>query len=58
MRINSKLLEQIITNFKETLLTKYEDSKNDKRATQFKWELNMKDYYRNKADLQNLKFII
>ena len=55
---NAKLLEEIIMEFKETPLEEPKDLDEKNQKEVFKWQLDMKEYYKDKTDLKKLKFAL
>jgi len=54
---NAKLLEKILTDFEEEELIEPADP-DDTPAGLFRWQLEMKEYYKDKSDLEKLKFAV
>ena len=54
---NAKLLEKILTDFEEEELTEPTDSDGTPIGL-FRWQLEMKEYYKDKSDLEKLKFVV
>ena len=57
---NPKLLEEILTEYKETPLTPPKKPEGTARTEDaiFEWQLEMKEHIKNKSDLQKLKFAL